>query len=65
MRYHRQNHVFVQARLNILQQEVHFRGLKVNFGHFKQVLLVTSGAELKPKVMYHLIKETFCFYNIE
>ena len=43
----------------------HFRGLKVNFGHFKEVLLVTSGAELKPKVMYHLIKETLCFYNVQ
>ena len=40
-------------------------GLKVNFGHFKQVFLVTIGAELKPKVMYHLIKETFCFYNVQ
>ena len=40
-------------------------GLKVNFGHFKQVFLVTISVELKPKVMYHLIKETFCFYNVQ
>ena len=64
LRHHRQNHVAVQATLTFLQQEVHFTGLKVNFGTFKQVVFVKSGIELKPKIVYHLIKETVFFYNV-
>ena len=56
----------VQATLTFSQQEVHFAGLNVNFGSFRQdnVVSVKSGTELKPKVLYHLIKEILCFHNV-